>query len=617
MVSEQRLSVTFGAFSCDVVGYDDPFSILNRVIELFSEIAKTNPAFGAGEVGMSDMERAKLAAGLTDQASRIEELADQSAPGGMRYVVTNTEADVLEAPVADDIVEETVETAEDDVVIAAEADDSVASGDLELRDTLEAIDAPALLPEDEVVALDIDSVTSAETTSEVAETPEANASTSDEVLPEEPIIAETTSEVAEAPVASDELETTEINVVIEDPTTETPTETDAPEPIAAEVTSSPEEFKEFGEVVARLTENKPLRLNMKGNGVEAAQGNAPADAPQAETEDTASEAEPQKKPRRVTVTKLPLRPETTKTPESKAPEPKHILSQVHKVEPVVTLNPTIAAQSEEDAKPSRAERLKARMDKRDAEDDGDNFLFSDDPEAQTEETSEENFMQDENQAPLELGIVSSEAPDEANSQEANEQKPRRSLANLLGFGKKSADETDPVVEELEPTVEAPALELKPEAAKQKVETSDEVATSADGFDRLRESVAAALPTTSEPSVKLPQTAEVPQSISEAIDYDDETSPTAFARRVGATTLQDLLEVSAVYMDIVEGKSRFSRRDVMQALHQIDSDSDYSQEARLKSFRKLLTTGSLVRVDDGLFTVSQATRFGYESQLQAS
>ena len=56
---------------------------------------------------------------------------------------------------------------------------------------------------------------------------------------------------------------------------------------------------------------------------------------------------------------------------------------------------------------------------------------------------------------------------------------------------------------------------------------------------------------------------------------------------------------------------------MQALHQIDADKDYTQEARLKSFRKLLTTGSLVRVDDGMFTVSQATRYGYESQLQAS
>jgi hypothetical protein len=70
------------------------------------------------------------------------------------------------------------------------------------------------------------------------------------------------------------------------------------------------------------------------------------------------------------------------------------------------------------------------------------------------------------------------------------------------------------------------------------------------------------------------------------------------------------------MDTVEGKSRFSRRDVMQTLNTIGADKDYTQEARLKSFRKLLTTGSLVRVDNGMFTVSQATRFGYETQLQA-
>ena len=101
MLSEQRLSVTFGAFSCDIVGYSDPFSILNRVVELFGEIARSNPAFGAGEVAMSDMERAKLAAGLSDQASRIEELADQSAPSGLRYVVSNAEADML-APAPDE-----------------------------------------------------------------------------------------------------------------------------------------------------------------------------------------------------------------------------------------------------------------------------------------------------------------------------------------------------------------------------------------------------------------------------------------------------------------------------------------------------------------------------------
>ena len=151
-MSEQRLSVTFGAFSCDVVGYDDPFSILNRVVELFGEIARNNPAFGAGEVGMSDMERAKLAAGLNNQASRIEELADSSAPHGRRYVVSNAEADLLDPPgeAAPD------QAAEEEVVIAAEASDDATGGDLELRDTLEAVDAPAPVNEDEVVALEID-----------------------------------------------------------------------------------------------------------------------------------------------------------------------------------------------------------------------------------------------------------------------------------------------------------------------------------------------------------------------------------------------------------------------------------------------------------------------------
>lgn len=96
----------------------------------------------------------------------------------------------------------------------------------------------------------------------------------------------------------------------------------------------------------------------------------------------------------------------------------------------------------------------------------------------------------------------------------------------------------------------------------------------------------------------------------------ELSPNVFAQRVGATSLQDLLEASAVYMSMVEGKSKFSRRDVMTALSQIGAQRDYPQQARLKSFRKLLTTGALVRVDDGMFTVSDTVRDEYETQLRA-
>ena len=54
---------------------------------------------------------------------------------------------------------------------------------------------------------------------------------------------------------------------------------------------------------------------------------------------------------------------------------------------------------------------------------------------------------------------------------------------------------------------------------------------------------------------------------------------------------------------------------MKALAETGAEKGYTQEARLKSFRKLLTNGALVRSDDGLFAISHATRFGYENRLR--
>ena len=117
------------------------------------------------------------------------------------------------------------------------------------------------------------------------------------------------------------------------------------------------------------------------------------------------------------------------------------------------------------------------------------------------------------------------------------------VAGMLGFGKKP-----------EPTQETPSVA----DISAPVETPPATGSGdADGFDRLRESVAAAMPATDQPLAAPPKMAAEPLTISEAIDYDEESSPTAFARTVGATTLQDLLEASAAYIDIVEGKSRFS------------------------------------------------------------
>jgi hypothetical protein len=99
--------------------------------------------------------------------------------------------------------------------------------------------------------------------------------------------------------------------------------------------------------------------------------------------------------------------------------------------------------------------------------------------------------------------------------------------------------------------------------------------------------------------------EVPQGDSELRD---------FTRKIGAASLPDLLEASAAFATIMRGQVRFSRRDIMVALDEIGPNKDYTQEARIKSFGKLLRKGSIVRVDDGKFALSRAARFSYETKL---
>ncbi|MEL6236641.1 MAG: hypothetical protein AAFR46_19770, partial [Pseudomonadota bacterium] len=91
----------------------------------------------------------------------------------------------------------------------------------------------------------------------------------------------------------------------------------------------------------------------------------------------------------------------------------------------------------------------------------------------------------------------------------------------------------------------------------------------------------------------------------------------FTRRFGAASLPELLEASAAYTTLVRGQTRFSRRDIMLALEEIGGEDEYTQEARIKSFGKLLRKGSIVRVDDGKFALSRTARFSYEEKLSAT
>lgn len=89
----------------------------------------------------------------------------------------------------------------------------------------------------------------------------------------------------------------------------------------------------------------------------------------------------------------------------------------------------------------------------------------------------------------------------------------------------------------------------------------------------------------------------------------------FAEKIGAFELQDLLEASAAYTAIIEGKARFSRAQVMSKIAKLEGPEAYSKEAGLRSFGKLLREGKILRVQDGQFAISKASRFSIASRFE--
>jgi len=91
-------------------------------------------------------------------------------------------------------------------------------------------------------------------------------------------------------------------------------------------------------------------------------------------------------------------------------------------------------------------------------------------------------------------------------------------------------------------------------------------------------------------------------------FADATSFSDFAERIGAFDLTDLLEAAAAYTSIVEDKPRFSRAQVMSKIAKLNHGDSYSKEAGLRAFGKLLREGKILRVQDGQFGISEASRF---------
>ncbi len=108
-----------------------------------------------------------------------------------------------------------------------------------------------------------------------------------------------------------------------------------------------------------------------------------------------------------------------------------------------------------------------------------------------------------------------------------------------------------------------------------------------------------------------------EDMDEAMPADDlSLTLDNFARKVGAASLPELLEASAAYVTIVSGQPRFSRASILNMVDELSNERSYTQEARIKSFGKLLRNGSILRVEDGKFAISHSAKFNYEVKISA-
>jgi len=95
----------------------------------------------------------------------------------------------------------------------------------------------------------------------------------------------------------------------------------------------------------------------------------------------------------------------------------------------------------------------------------------------------------------------------------------------------------------------------------------------------------------------------------------DTPPDAaiLARLSGAEDVADLLAAAAASLAL-GGRSHFSRREVMEAFDAIPGDHARSLEARIKGYGKLVRSGALVLVEDGLFSLSEAEEDRFRAML---
>ncbi|WP_112321431.1 hypothetical protein [Oceanibium sediminis] len=218
-------------------------------------------------------------------------------------------------------------------------------------------------------------------------------------------------------------------------------------------------------------------------------------------------------------------------------------------------------------------------------------------------------------APEEPSSPAPEAASEAKPDAAKESSTRSGFRSFLR-GKPKAEPAEPTPDAPEKphAVDTPSDAAAPEPAPKPAasQPAPGAAPASDG-DSLKDRLHASYASAPEPA------GTTTFDLDDDGDEDDPsvTTPRGFAKAAGASALHEVMAAAAAYLSLVEHRATMNRAEIMDCAQTITGGAPLTAEAKVKAFGKLTRTGELVRLDGGLFMMSEEALLRYRETLDGA
>ena len=607
----KKVEVRFGAFTCSIEGYDNPVEQMREILGMMQRMISETPALAEAD---PDFDASQIQNAMSEDGDGADA---GTAPGVV--VIRNTSAE-SESSQDTDNIEETDATDAEIASTSDLADEASEAAHFAGEETQEEPTAAAFaMPEADESDASASEVDQPE--AEVAKAEEAQLSEpehaqdeqSEQVLPDpDPFSFLSRSEGASSGFASafDNVPEPKEEAAQDlhapnsaDPSAEA--ESEAMEPVEETQVASAEEppFEQTEETTFEQTEETTFEQTEETTFEQTEETTFE------QVEEPEPEAEPAYAFQGTGTDDLaePLRPETT-TVSNIFAAPK----------PTERAGFNIFAAPSDHATQESEETKPAATDEPAAEDTRDPIGFNvHDAFART--TEDEPAHTEESPAPeafetkaARLESEPAPAPAEETPEQARPAKRKSSIFNLRSiFASPEPNEPEPEPEpaqsEQAPPADSPAYQPEPATA-----ASPEPSSSS-RFDALLSRVHGE-PMIGAPMEAGPGTSPATEVSDDATVTDPGISPAQLATQNGDESVSGQLAAAAAWLTLEKGKSRLTRREVMEVLEQIPSNGPRALADRIKGFGKLVRSGTLILVDDGVFAMAQNERERFQSMM---